>query len=393
MVDAAGVTPRWWQAVVGLGVGAVVLLALAGTCWQAATDGGADVVATAPLWGVGVAGLAWRRRRPGAVAAGELVIALATTALGPGTHGSGAVLLPVALYAVAVAGPPLRAIAGAVASALLLTAAAAAVARDATDLAPLVPEVALITAAVAVGLAVGSQRALLATYRERAEQAEREQRLTASQAVADERVRLARELHDVVAHHVSLLVVQAGAVREVLPADHATRPLLDSMIDGGRTAMAELRQMLGPLRVEGAPRAPQPGLEEVGDLVAGAAAAGLPVRLEVHGAAGPVPAAASLSAYRIVQEALTNVVRHAPGAPTSVVVEHRPEAVVVLVRNDPSPASAPGRGAAGAGHGLLGMRERAAQAGGALDAGPAAGGGWEVRATLPLEAGLAPLRR
>jgi signal transduction histidine kinase len=203
---------------------------------------------------------------------------------------------------------------------------------------------------------------------------------------------------------VSLLVVQAGAVRESLPPDHATRPVLDSMIDGGRQAMAELRDMLSALRMDEHPahglaspgsaggaagptpasRAPQPGLAQVADLVHGACHAGIPVDLALEVDLGEVPEALSVSGYRIVQEALTNVIKHAPGACTHVRIARGPELLELWISNDrpPDPAPRP-LSSPGLGHGLIGMRERAALAGGQLRAGPTERG-FCVHARLPL---------
>jgi len=235
------------------------------------------------------------------------------------------------------------------------------------DLGGLVSEVAFLTAALAVGISVQSQRSLLQSLKERAEQAEREQRWGSARAVAAERVRIARELHDVVAHHVSLLVVQASAVRETLPTNHVTHALA---------------QGLGHV-----PLAPQPTVEQLGELVAGAQAAGLPVTLTVEGAEQAMAPIVSLSAYRIVQEGLTNAIKHAPGAFTTASVEYRGDTVEIAVHNGPSPlASMPARSTGAghrAGHGLKGMAERAALVRGTLRYGPVEDG-WEVRALLPL---------
>ena len=260
---------------------------------------------------------------------------------------------------------------------------------------------ALQAAAVAVALFIRSQHALVAAAQERAEHAERERDHEAARAVANERVRIARELHDVVAHHVSLLVVQAGAVRETLGPGHPSREVLDSMIDGGRQAMGELRAMLGALRspepeapspgaaagagdrAQGAPLAPLPSLAEIGGLVEGARVAGLPIDFRIGGVTRGLPEAVGLAAYRITQEALTNVVKHAPGASTTVSVDCQSGGVALQVRNARGrlvPSAIPGR----QGQGLVGMRERAALCGGHVHAGPV-GEGYLVEAWLPEE--------
>ncbi|MDA8265233.1 MAG: histidine kinase [Actinomycetota bacterium] len=408
----AGTTaPWWWQRFVTVAVGVPVAAAVAVSWAMALGPSGSPArVLGAALGLVGVALLPCRRRLPYAVVAVEVALASATVLLMTTAERNGAMfLVALALYVLATVRPPVATVIAAFASALCVTAATLLHAASVGQLTRLVPDMAFLTAAVAIGFAVRAQRSLLATFRERAEQAEREQRWTATRAVAAERARIARELHDIVAHHVSLLVVQAGAVRETLPADHVTRPVLDSMIDGGRRAMSELRDMLGALRLDeaadedarrdspghaaGPPLAPLPTIEMVPDLVSGAAAAGLPVTLQVEGAPVETSAAVSLSAYRIVQEALTNAIRHAPGAFTSVLLSYSTGVLDVAVRNGPAPRRAaaferePTPGAP-SGHGLTGMRERAAQGGGILKAGPVKGG-WEVRASFPLVSGTA----
>ncbi|MHB1508059.1 MAG: sensor histidine kinase [Acidimicrobiales bacterium] len=398
--------PWWWQRAVTVAVG-VPVAAVVALSWATARGpaGSPAKVLGAALGLVGVALLPCRRRLPYAVLAVEVALASSTALLSAPAERNGAVLLvALTLYVLATVRQPVATIIAAVASAACVTVATLLHAASVGELTQLFPDMAFLTAAVAIGFAVRAQRSLLATFRERAEQAEREQRWSATRAVAAERVRIARELHDVVAHHVSLLVVQAGAVRETLPADHVTRPVLDSMIDGGRRAMSELREMLGALRLDESaeegtlhdspghadelPLSPLPTIEMVPDLVSGAAAAGLPVTLHVEGTPVETSAAISLSAYRIVQEALTNAVRHAPGAFTSVWLTYRTGMLDVAVRNGPAPRRAVGLernrvSDARPGHGLTGMKERASQGGGILRAGPVQSG-WEVRASFPL---------
>ena len=208
------------------------------------------------------------------------------------------------------------------------------------------------------------------------------------QAVLAERSRIARELHDVVAHHVSMMVVQAETARVSTPG--LTPPGargLESIRDTGREALSELRRVLGVLRSPdlAGDRAPQPGLDQIAGLVEAAAAAGVRVRLRREGGVRPLPAGVELCAYRIVQEALTNIRRHAPGAAADVVLCFGPAELSVEVRNDGPGSSGPGSSSEmGSGFGIVGMRERAALAGGHLYAGPAPGGGFEVVADLPL---------
>jgi signal transduction histidine kinase len=219
----------------------------------------------------------------------------------------------------------------------------------------------------------------------RAKLLEREHELRAHEAVAEERARIARELHDLVAHNVSVMVVQAGAERHALGAEQAsTREALASIEQAGRQALVEARRLLGMLRRkdDGEELEPQPSVEHIDVLVEQIERAGLPVKLEVDGERAALPAGVDLCAYRIVQEGLTNALKHAGPAHAEVVLRYAPRALDVEVRDD-------GRGAAqangdGAGHGLIGMRERVALYGGSLQTGPRAGGGFEIRAHLPL---------
>ncbi|CCH87971.1 Two component integral membrane sensor signal transduction histidine kinase [Modestobacter italicus] len=211
---------------------------------------------------------------------------------------------------------------------------------------------------------------------------EREQRI-----VADERARIARELHDVVAHRVSLMTVQAGAAKTVASSDpEAAARAMGAVEEAGRQALDELRHLLGVLRPSAgsADTEPQPGLADLPALVARMREAGLDVDLRIDGVTRGLPARVELSAYRIVQESLTNVVKHAgPGARTDVRLTTEGRDLVVEVRDDGSGATS----LPGAGHGIVGMRERAQLLGGALDVGPRPDGGFAARARLPLDGG------
>ncbi len=223
-----------------------------------------------------------------------------------------------------------------------------------------------------------------AELRERAERLEREREANARAAVAEERTRIAREMHDVVAHSLSVMVVQAEAAEEMISVDpeRARKPLA-AVQDTGRTALTELRRMLGVLREieEGPDLAPQPGLAGLDDLVAHVRDAGLPVTVRVEGEPRPLSATGDLQAYRIVQEALTNALKHAGPARAEVLLRYEPSDLVIEVTDD-------GRGfdpaADGRGHGLIGMRERVAVCGGEMSAGRRAQGGFEVLARLPI---------
>ncbi|NUW00402.1 sensor histidine kinase [Streptomyces sp. CAI 127] len=209
----------------------------------------------------------------------------------------------------------------------------------------------------------------------------------ARRALLEERNRIARELHDVVAHHMSVISIQAQVAPHLV--EHPTDELRENLTgirQNALEALAELRRVLGVLRSEDAPaqstrHAPQPGLDRLGELVATVRSAGLAVTVSTTGEPRPLPPGVELSAYRIVQEALSNVMRHAPGASAEVVIGHRPTGLTVQVVN--SPPEHPSAPSPGVRHGLLGMRERAAMLGGELATGPTPEGGWEVTAILP----------
>jgi len=213
--------------------------------------------------------------------------------------------------------------------------------------------------------------------------AERERDLAAREAVVEERARIARELHDAIAHNVSMMVVQAGAERRVLPAEGAsTREVLETIEEIGRGALTEMRRLVGMLRTdEGGPLAPQPGLRDVELLVSQVRDAGLPVDLQIDGERRELPVGVELSAYRIVQEALTNALKHAGEASASVSIRYTPDSLELEVVDDGAGA---GHELPVGGHGLAGMRERVALYGGRFDAGRRDTGGFAVRVLLPI---------
>jgi len=208
--------------------------------------------------------------------------------------------------------------------------------------------------------------------------------LQAQAAVAVERARIARELHDVIAHNVSMMVVQAGAAARVLEGNQQdVRTALDAIEGTGRQTVDEMRRLIGVVRSDdGLALSPQPTLRDLERLIANVRDAGLPVELRVEGSPVPLPPGIDLSAYRIVQEALTNALKHAGRAHATVVVRYERGAVEVEVTDD---GEGPGTDT-GTGHGLVGMRERVALWGGELEAGRRAGGGFEIRARLPVGA-------
>jgi len=238
------------------------------------------------------------------------------------------------------------------------------------------------TIAWIVGFAVGGKYREVDEAKERAALAEREREERARRAVADERARIARELHDVVGHSVSVMTVQASAVRRLLePDQEKVREALMVVEQTGREALAEMRRMVGVLRhPEEAPAlAPQPSLEQIEKLVQHTRQAGLPVELRIEGEPVQLPAGIDLTAYRLVQEGLTNAVKHARAHRAEVLVRYEAGHVELTVSDD---GCGEGDGAGG-GHGLVGMRERVTVYGGKLDAGPGPEGGFRLRARLP----------
>jgi signal transduction histidine kinase len=218
---------------------------------------------------------------------------------------------------------------------------------------------------------------------ERAARAEREREAAARLAVAEERARIARELHDVVAHAVSVMVLQVGAVRHKLPDElDEDRGALRDVEQAGRTALVEMRRLLAAMRREDedAELAPQPGLDRLDALVDEVGRAGLPVRLHVDGEPFPLPGALDLSAYRVVQEGLTNALKHAQARTADVTVRFEPGELRIEVRDDGAGATAND----GLGHGLLGVGERVKVYGGEMTAGPANGGGFVLDARFPI---------
>ena len=273
-------------------------------------------------------------------------------------------------------------------------------------LADFLPSFVIFLLAVALGEVVRGRRALAAETARRLALADEERRSEAARLLAEERLRIARELHDTVAHSMATITVQAGSALHVLSGqqDDRLRDALLAIRQTSKSALGEMRAVLGQLR-EGpgaaAPAVPEAlGLDRLPELSAAVTAAGSPVRVSVEGEPGPLPPAVDHAAYRILQESLTNVLRHAAsGTPADVSLRYTPDTVEITVSNDgrgvagvdPVPAApAQGAGSNGAGNGLRGMRERAAATGGQLDAGPSADGGFTVTAKLPRRAGTTP---
>jgi signal transduction histidine kinase len=237
--------------------------------------------------------------------------------------------------------------------------------------------------AIIVAAAMLLVRRVVGDRERRAQLAERERDVAAREAVVEERARIARELHDAVAHHVSVMVVQAGAERRTLDSSNAgTREVLETIERTGRSALTEMRRLLGMLRDEtDDPLHPQPGLGDVPTLVTQLRDAGLAVRLEMVGERRELPVGIELSGYRIVQEALTNALKHAGDAHATVYVRYGSDSLELEITDDGGcghDSSLPG------GHGLVGMRERVALYGGRFRASPNPAGGFTVHALLPI---------
>ncbi|MFI5530666.1 sensor histidine kinase [Kitasatospora sp. NPDC051853] len=288
----------------------------------------------------------------------------------------------------------------AVAALLAGAVVAGVVLRDAQPVLPgwSSPAVVLLAAGVSASLVRFWQRRL-AAGRERLDELRLAQREETRRAVAEERARIAAELHDVVTHNVSVMVIQAGAARTVLgTSPERAREALLAVESGGRAALAELRQVMGLLAAPEDERAeglePQPGLAQLDALVERVVAAGLPVRTNVALPAEPLPPIVELTVYRVVQEALTNTLKHAPGARAEVVLGTSGDWLEIEA-TDTGPAgtaAATGSGTGtgtgtGSGRGLIGLRERLSVCGGELTAGPTPAGGYRITARLPWRTG------
>jgi signal transduction histidine kinase len=330
-----------------------------------------------------LAAIALCRTRPGAA----LPLAIAVAAASPGNR---TLALPVMVTLYTIAGrAPLRlsAAAGAGAAVVAILAGALWGAGSATERGGLlgyaIGVAALYAAAIAVGLYIASQRRVRDGLRERAERLDREHELLADRAVAQERVRIAQELHDIVAHNVSLMVVEAQALGATVP-DYRVTQRTTSIADLGRQAMTEMHATLRLLRGDGdTPElSPQPGLAQLERLIEQLHRAGLAVELTVEGQPRPLAQGIDLSAYRIVQEALTNVVKHASAARTHVTLSYRADGIELTIVDTEGEARTTRLPESSEGHGVIGMRERAALFGGQLTAEPLTDG-FKVTASLP----------
>jgi signal transduction histidine kinase len=329
--------------------------------------------------------LAARRRLPGAVLALSVASGLAVAALGLPPVILGPAIL-VAVYSVAAYGRRWVSLAGLAAAAL--GSAAVQLTPGGFEMPTPVTNTLIIGVAWLLGHFVGVRRAYTAQLERTAEQ-ERTRAELARRAVAEERLRLARELHDVVAHSISVIAVQSGVGAHVASTQPEEAAKALAAIEAtSRAALVELRRLLGVLRQDSespGSLSPVPGLADLDTLLAEVAKAGLGVRLRVEGTPSQLPAGVDLSAYRIVQEALTNVVKHAGPARAQVTICYRDQEVTVEVTDDGGGVTAPtGDDRARVGHGLIGMRERVQVFGGDLEVGPGPDGGFRVAARLPL---------
>jgi len=363
----------------------ILVALLAGSALVEVLLGGQSLLYAVSVGAISLPLLA-RRRAPLLALALVIVIGYAGYLTGPDAGGAlqGWIALNVALYSVAAHSERARAIAGAalVAAFVLLFEIPRLV--EGGRLVDVVGEWLFVGGVWLLGRWVRRRRASTDDLERHAGELAADRDALAREAVADERARIAREMHDAVAHSVSVMVLQAGAAEQVLATSpERARESLATIQDSGREAIVELRRMLGLLRdpATGASPAPQPGVGRLDALLEQVRAAGLPVEMTVEGEPRRLPPGIDRSVYRIVQEGLTNALKYAGPAHATVRLRYGDLAVELEVLDD-------GRGAAGAGSGgfgLLGMRERAALYGGVLAAEPRPGGGYALRARLPLE--------
>ncbi|MEH1100136.1 sensor histidine kinase [Micromonospora sp. CPCC 205561] len=342
-------------------------------------------------WSVACAApVAWRRVAPWAALAAAVATLAVPLLLGPAPTTQGLTFM-VLTYTTAAAGPPRPAVVAALALWVPVGATSALTPPDGmladVGSAYLVVNNLLVgVVSYSVGRAVHARRASTAALRERARTAEENQRALAAQAVADERRRIARELHDVVAHHVSVMGVLATGARRMLPRDpRVADEAIGTIEETSRATLRELRRLLDVLRTEAEPAAelaPQPGLAGIESLVEQVREAGLPVTLRIEGTPGALEEGVALTLYRITQEALTNALKHAGAATARVRLSFDGGGVGVEVVDT---GRGPSAGGDRSGHGLVGMRERVALYGGVLRTGADPGGGFRVSARIPVE--------
>lgn len=333
------------------------------------------------LVAVGVAPYYVRRRWPFAVllAATGPVVALIALGVTPGVLGAG---LFIACYTVAAWSSRPRRVAAATLVGVMLVGVHAAW-PDRLSFVQLVENVVLFATSFVLGEASRARRETAALAAARAELLERHQAGLARQQVTDERLRLARELHDVVAHSLGVIAVQAGVGAHLLDRQpEQARRSLEAISTTSRESLTEVRALLGMLRADDVTHPPLPGLAELGTLLARTRRAGVEVDVHHRGREEELPDAVNRAAYVVLQEALTNVVRHAPGAHADVTIVHEPDRLVIDVSNDAGPH--PVKASAGSGAGLPGMREQVRAWGGRVEAGPRPDDGFGVRVVIPM---------
>ena len=388
---------RFWirrhRSVADAAVACFLLLGSLGYLFGAPGTQGAQTASLIALTVVACASIAVSRRWPRLV----LAVAVACAATGALLGYTATPVSPaiVAIFLLSVRTDRRQATLAAFCVIAVLLAVGTGLTAPSRPLAQLLGMVAWTGMAAAAGDAVRSRRAYIAATEERAERAERTREQEAARRVAEERMRIARDLHDAVAHHIALVNAQAGAALYVMDQrpDQA-RTALAHIQEASRYALDELRTTVGLLRQSGDPAAPlepAPGLGRLAELARSFEPAGLRVTVTLNGRQRPIPTAVDMTAYRIVQEALTNVHKHAAVGAAAVEVAFLPDRLRITVDNEKGGSAAPSGGKAGSdgngtdgGFGLIGMRERVAVVGGRLDARPRSEGGYRVTAQLPL---------
>jgi signal transduction histidine kinase len=386
--------PRRWAGAAGVAL--VLVLTVAG-CYVEANPahhyGGLHLTSHPPLAAyllviAAALALAGRDRAPVAVFAVAAAAAVAWAALGQ-IDGAALVPLLVAQYWVALTRPRHIALAAGLAGAAAIFVAEGTLGPFGWLGGPNATMWPELLAAGALGGYVAARRKWLAAERAQAAQAELMREEETRRRVDAERMRIARELHDVVAHSMAMINVQATAAGVLLAEDPAgAADAIQAIRGASKSGLRELRAILKVLRDAGGPGSPAPGLGDIQALADATSAAGTPVTVQVRAPAAPLAPPVALAAYRIVQESLTNVVRHARGASATVTARPDGDHLLIEILNDGTAGTA--AFGDGAGAGLAGMRERAAGLGGTLEAGPRAEGGFAVRARLPLAPGTAP---
>jgi len=396
--------PRWWPSPAvwdGLGVATATALVVLGSLGESYPTNRADSLppgATPPPWPayllVGAAGiaLAWRRRWPLGVLAFTIVTVSAYSMLGY-VYGAALIAPTIALYSIVTVSRARRAVVLGVISIVVLMAAGGLLGPYELLGGPVTVVPFELLVALGMGMATDNRRAYIAEIQDRAERAERSRDEEARRRVDSERLRIARELHDIVAHTMATISVQAAAAAHVLvdpPAEAAEA--ITAIRSASKEGLRELRTILNVLRQadDRDPVHPTPGLDQLDVLVGTVRRAGLATDVHIEDEVPPLPPAVDVAAYRIIQESLTNVLRHAGPATATVTLAVADGCLSVRI-SDSGSGSPQRPGEVPTGHGMIGMRERAASVGGRLAAGPDPQGGFVVRATLPIDGRAEPV--